>query len=676
MVSPSPASASPVTVVATPAVHVVVDGDCLWEIAAHYLDDGERWRDIFRLNAGRQQPEGKTLSDPALILPGWQLRLPTFGTSQAADAPAFAARMATSSSNAHVADDAGATPAPGTAPSPATIEVPEADPVAPPVRLPIQAPAASTTAPSGLQSQSTTRHATPAVRIVPRDRVAVRLPGGGLVPIALASSVTAALALARLRGRARARVRPISEPGETEPLALPAATPATMQRAHQPTLCGPGIGLFQDNEEFGDDPYIDGAAGESEPVPDSDGQEAAWVIATEPCDSARKSTFAPGLDSILSSLDAPDGIHFAVRDNTPIPLSAVSERGLGLVGDGAADTARSVLLSALAAGGPRALDQAGEIHTTMPVWKALIGDTAAPDTRRLTVHESLAALLDDAVTGQTARAAEITEYGHTSAANVRRFENIHPFHPRVLLLEPEVDERHRLEKLASMAAMADTHMVLLGPWAAGTTVDVAADHSLTAVGEHAAAVSDAAACGVSVEEAEQVLAALSRSWTSPSSDEPFTDSAELDGEAPAPYPQEDPDEDSSEPVGTPRLVALPTAHRVTAGPGILALNVMGPFTAEIDGRDVTAHFQPAWRCMSVRCRGPRSWTPCGSTKTSPMRRASRSGRPASIPGSIRLRRRSLPPRAVRPSSSGWTAPAAWWVSTGPKSSPTCPASTN
>ncbi|WP_194924899.1 BTAD domain-containing putative transcriptional regulator [Catenulispora pinisilvae] len=597
-VSLSSTSASHAPVVTTAGVHVVVDGDSLWEIAAQSLGDGDRWRDIFRLNAGKQQPDGKTLSDPDLVLPGWRLRLPTISTSPMTDASVPTTKPTPSSSNTHGAHDAGATHAPRSVSSPATIEVPEADPVAPPVRLPIQVPAASTTTRSGLQAQTSTRYAVPAARIAPRDRAAVRLPGGGLVPITLASGVTAALALARLRSRARARISPVNESGEAEPLVLPPAeAPATMQRAHHATLCGPGIGLFQDDEDFGDDPYLDGAAEESDPHPESDGQEAAWAIAAEPCDSGRKPMFAPSLHGILVSLEAPDGIHFAVRDNIPIALSAIGEQGLGLIGAGAADAARAVLLCALAAGGPRVLDQAGEIHTTVSVWKALLGDIAVPDTGRLTIHESLAALLDDAVTEQTARAAEITEYGHTSAANVRRFENIHPFHPCVLLLEPEADERQRLEQLAGAAAVADMHMVLLGSWAAGMTVDVAADHSLTATGENAAVVSGAAVYGVSVEEAEQVLAVLNRSWTSPSSREPFTDNGELDGHAPAPFPQEDPDEDAPEPVGTPRLVALPTVHHVTAGPGVLALNVMGPFTAEIDGRGVTAHFQPAHRTL-------------------------------------------------------------------------------
>lgn len=589
------APAEQATITAPEGVHVVADGDTLWGIAAHHLGDAERWRDIFRLNAGRRQPDGHMLSDPDRILPGWHLRLPAISTSQTTQTSVPSARPTSSASNTRVTADASA---PGTAPPQATAEVPQAASVQPTGHMPVQGPAANTTTVPDTPAQATSLHGKPAARITPRDRATIRLPSGGLVPITLATSVTAALALARLRTRAKARIRPIGDPcGAEPPTQAPAAVPAAMQRAHHATKCAPGIGIFQDDEDFGDDPYVDSARAEENPVPDSDGQEAAWTIAAEPCDKHQKPMFAPSLLAVLNSLEAPDGIHFAVRDNTPILLPAISGRGLGLVGDGAADTARSLLLCALAAGGPRALDQAAEIHTTAPVWKTLLADTAFQDTERLTVHESLALLLDDAVTEQKARAAEVAEYGHTSAANVRRFENIHPFHPRILLLEPEADEQHRLEQLAGVAGVVDMHMVLLGPWASGTTVEVAADHSLTATGDNTAAVSGASAYGISVEEAEQTLIALNGARTAPTSSEPFTDTAELDGETPAPHPEDDPDEDTPDLTPTPKLVAVPTAHRLSVGPGTLMLNVMGPFTAEIDGRDVTAHFQPAHRTL-------------------------------------------------------------------------------
>lgn len=47
----------------------VQPGDTLWDLAAHHLDDPERWVDIFGSNRDIVQ-------DPNVIVPGWELRLP------------------------------------------------------------------------------------------------------------------------------------------------------------------------------------------------------------------------------------------------------------------------------------------------------------------------------------------------------------------------------------------------------------------------------------------------------------------------------------------------------------------------------------------------------------------------------------------------------------------------
>ncbi len=55
----------------------VAPGDSLWRIAAANLGAGTRWRQIFLLNKGRVQGDGRTLADPNLILVGWVLELPS-----------------------------------------------------------------------------------------------------------------------------------------------------------------------------------------------------------------------------------------------------------------------------------------------------------------------------------------------------------------------------------------------------------------------------------------------------------------------------------------------------------------------------------------------------------------------------------------------------------------------
>ncbi|MFI7601906.1 LysM peptidoglycan-binding domain-containing protein [Actinoplanes sp. NPDC049681] len=48
----------------------------LYEIAERFLGDGERYREIFKLNKGRLQPDGGRVTDPGELDTGWILRLP------------------------------------------------------------------------------------------------------------------------------------------------------------------------------------------------------------------------------------------------------------------------------------------------------------------------------------------------------------------------------------------------------------------------------------------------------------------------------------------------------------------------------------------------------------------------------------------------------------------------
>jgi hypothetical protein len=50
--------------------------ESLWEIAERHLGDGRRYPEIFRLNQGREQPDGDRLTLASLIRPGWVLLLP------------------------------------------------------------------------------------------------------------------------------------------------------------------------------------------------------------------------------------------------------------------------------------------------------------------------------------------------------------------------------------------------------------------------------------------------------------------------------------------------------------------------------------------------------------------------------------------------------------------------
>ncbi|MDR7277283.1 hypothetical protein [Catenuloplanes atrovinosus] len=94
----------------------------LYAIAAATLGDGRRYPEIIALNQGRVQPDGRHLSDPPVLQPGWILHLP-------ADARGEGVRTGTSPS--------GGTPTgtPAIPPPPAIARPPAADPAAPLIRI-------------------------------------------------------------------------------------------------------------------------------------------------------------------------------------------------------------------------------------------------------------------------------------------------------------------------------------------------------------------------------------------------------------------------------------------------------------------------------------------------------------------------------------------------------------
>lgn len=77
---PADAALTPTEAAPQPGVVAVEPGDTLWDLAAEQLGDPLRWPELYEHNKG-PQPEGGVLSDPDLILPGWQLDLPPTGTA-------------------------------------------------------------------------------------------------------------------------------------------------------------------------------------------------------------------------------------------------------------------------------------------------------------------------------------------------------------------------------------------------------------------------------------------------------------------------------------------------------------------------------------------------------------------------------------------------------------------
>ncbi|MCI0686516.1 MAG: LysM peptidoglycan-binding domain-containing protein [Sporichthyaceae bacterium] len=172
------------------ATYTVVAGDTLWDIAHTRLGDPHRWPEIYRANVDRVQPDGRTLRDPDLILPGWQLRLPAPATPEASVPPLRPDREPPTD-----ATDAG-TSAP-TSPDPrATGTTPATAPTA---------PHTGPTGPSGGQ------HARP------QPDSGIRLPTGGYAGLTAAAAVAAALTVIQLRRRVHRRLDQPTAPQAAAP---------------------------------------------------------------------------------------------------------------------------------------------------------------------------------------------------------------------------------------------------------------------------------------------------------------------------------------------------------------------------------------------------------------------------------------------------------------------------
>ena len=94
--------------------HVVEEGETLWSIADDELGDASRWPEIYEANQGRTFSDGRQLSDPDVIQPGWHLDVPAAGHSDEPDAaggegsddPTIADAGASAPDDAGVFDDA------------------------------------------------------------------------------------------------------------------------------------------------------------------------------------------------------------------------------------------------------------------------------------------------------------------------------------------------------------------------------------------------------------------------------------------------------------------------------------------------------------------------------------------------------------------------------------------
>jgi DNA-binding SARP family transcriptional activator/LysM repeat protein len=167
-------------------------GDSLWRIAERKLGSGFKWRVIYQLNEGRRFHDGRSLTDPRLIYPGWVLELPD--VHQPSEHPADLDEDGPFSTEAHPAPTS---PSPTASPSPVRVSDRSPEPIQEDADSEPETDDADTLAPAG---------------------PALQIPSGLLVAASFASGLLTAHLLGRLHRR---RSRRLSGASSVEPVDTP-----------------------------------------------------------------------------------------------------------------------------------------------------------------------------------------------------------------------------------------------------------------------------------------------------------------------------------------------------------------------------------------------------------------------------------------------------------------------
>jgi DNA-binding SARP family transcriptional activator len=442
-----------------PKVYRVREGDDLWDIAQRFLGDAEDWHEIYQLNAGKPQPDGRALTDPNLIIPGWVLLIPQPAGGHAAaphPSPEHPARPRTRVPGGHSASPS---PQPSQPASPAARPSQSAEP----------APRPSQTAPSpGPASRSSTPS-----RSGHQGRVAVPLPSGALIGIAVAVMVAAALALAAVQRRRRYRPRP-GPPSTLEPDTPPLPEViSALRRAARPPL--PAAGPEAGDPDAGD-PYLD--LYEARPAPDADGDGTA-APGPDPGDAPEPEPEPePGHPA---RRELPTGmIPVGIRGDgagAAVDIDIAALGGLGLAGPGAEPAARAILAALLAqappgeTGLPAVIIPAGDAARLLPGTEATaIPGLAVPGTLDAALGELEALQLTLArLSGAGDDLADIGQVPGSGGPGV------------TLIAAPVQGTARRLSGILDAGRHTGVAAVLLGSWPAGVTCQVAVDGTVTAV---------------------------------------------------------------------------------------------------------------------------------------------------------------------------------------------------
>lgn len=180
----------------------VRSGDTLWDIAARKLGDPLRWPEIFQLNRGRVEADGRRFTSPHWIWPRWILELPATAAGRPTPPPTAGngAKGSVAAVPRAPSRSPSATPGTGQPPTPDVrpTSTPAAHPAPAVCHSPVPTPPGRSATPPSPEPAGTGSQAPPSR---PQPAQSVTLPTGDIVGAALAAGIVAAIAAARLRGR-------------------------------------------------------------------------------------------------------------------------------------------------------------------------------------------------------------------------------------------------------------------------------------------------------------------------------------------------------------------------------------------------------------------------------------------------------------------------------------------